>query len=148
MSLGMKRIAAVLAFCLGVRASSCAFATTVTAEQGQVLINTGQGFTLIQGATKANPGDKIVVNPGGTARITFDDGCVAEIKPPSVVTISSQSPCQQQKPKQARKSPPASEPVGGIGDMSTTTAIVGGFLVGGGVTAAILLSHKDKPASP
>jgi hypothetical protein len=121
----------------------------VSAEQGQVLINSGHGYTLIQGITKANPGDKILVNPGGTARITFDDGCVAEIKPPSVVTVSSQSPCQQQKPKQARRSPPANDPVGGIGDMSTTTAIaVGGFLVGGGVTAAILLSHKDKAASP
>jgi hypothetical protein len=142
----MKCVAAVSAFYLGVWASPCAFATTVTVEQGQVLLNTGQGYKQIQGPTKANPGDMVVVNPGGMARITFDDGCVAEIQPPSVVTITSQSPCQQQK--QLRKSPPARERQGGIEGISATTMMVGGILVGGGVTAAILLSHKDKAASP
>jgi hypothetical protein len=141
----MKCVAAVSAFCLALGVSPCAFAATVTAEQGQVLLNTGQGYRLVQGSTKANPGDMIVVNPGGMARITYDDGCVAEVRPPAVTAVSSQSPCQLQ---QQRQDPPPSEPQGGIGGISTTTLVVGGILVGGGVAAAILLTRKDKPASP
>jgi hypothetical protein len=145
----MKYVAAVSAFCLGVWATPCAFATTVTAEQGQVLLNSGgQGYRLVQGPTNARQGDMIVVNPGGMARIVYDDGCVSEVRPPAVVTIA-QSPCQIQQQNKAAELPP-SEPQGGMfSGVSTTTAIVvGGLLVGGGVTAAILLSRKDKAASP
>ena len=148
----MRYVAAVSAFCLGVWATPCAFATTVTAEQGQVLLNSGgQGYRLVQGPTNARPGDMIVVNPGGMARIVYDDGCVSEVRPPTVVTIA-QSPCQIQQQRKAAELPPPSEgePQGGMfSGVSTTTAIVvGGLLVGGGVAAAVLLSHKDKAASP
>jgi hypothetical protein len=90
--LGMKCVAAVSAFWLALWAGPCAFATSVTAEQGQVLLNTGQGYRLVQGSTNVNPGDMIVVNPGGLARIIYDDGCVREVRPPAVTAISSQSP--------------------------------------------------------
>lgn len=135
-------MAAVSVFWLGLWASPCAFATTVTAEQGQVLLNTGQGYRLVQGSTNVNPGDMIVVNPGGMARITYDDGCVTEVRPPAVTAISSQSPCQQ------KQSSPEGEPHGGIGGISTTHVVLGTALVGGGVAAWLLLSRKDKPASP
>ena len=95
--LGMKCVAAVSAFWLALWAGPCAFATTVTAEQGQVLLNTGQGYRLVQGSTNVNPGDMIVVNPGGLARIIYDDGCVREVRPPAVTAISAQAPCQGQK---------------------------------------------------
>jgi hypothetical protein len=142
----MKCVAAVSAFWLALWAGPCAFATTVTAEQGQVLLNTGQGYRLVQGSTSVNPGDMIVVNPGGMARITYDDGCVTEVRPPAVTAISTQSPCQQQK-----QSSPQDEPQGehgGIGGISTTHVLLGTALVGGGVAAWLLLSGKLKPASP
>jgi len=140
----MKCVAAVSAFCLGVWASPCAFATTLTAEQGQVLLNTGQGYRLVQGSTNVNPGDMIVVNPGGMARITYDDGCVTEVRPPAVTAISTQSPCQQQK-----QSSPQNEPQGeSQGGISTTHVVLGtAALVGAGV-AALLYFGKLKPASP
>ena len=143
----MKCVAAVSAFCLGVWGSPCAFATTVTAELGQVLINSGQGYRLVQGSTNVNPGDMIVVNPGGLARITYDDGCVSEVRPPAVTAISSQSPCQQQK-QSSSQDEPQGEPQGGIGGISTTHVVLGTALVGGGVAAWFLLSGKFKPASP
>ena len=144
--LSMKCVAAVLASCLCVWASPCAFATTVTAEQGQVLLNTGQGYRLVQDSTNVNPGDMIVVNPGGMARITYDDGCVTEVRPPAVTAISSQSPCQLQQQKQgSSQDDQQGEPHGGI---STTHVVLGTALVGGGVAAWFLLSHKGKPASP
>ena len=142
----MKCVAAVLASCLCVWASPCAFATTVTAEQGQVLLNTGQGYRLVQGSTNVNPGDMIVVNPGGLARIIYDDGCVREVRPPTVTAISSQSPCQlKQGPPQ---DDPPGESQGGTGGISTTHVVLGtAALVGGGV-AALLYFGKLKPASP
>jgi hypothetical protein len=145
----MKCVAAVSAFCLSVWVSPCAFATSVTAEQGQVLLNTGQGYRLIQGSTNVNPGDMIVVNPGGMARVAYDDGCVTEVRPPAVTAISSQSPCQLQQQKQGSpQEGPQGEPQGGIGGISTTHVVLGTALVGGGVAAWLLLSGKLKPASP
>jgi hypothetical protein len=140
----MKCVAALSAFWLALWAGPCAFATTVTAEQGQVLLNTGQGYRLVQGSTSVNPGDMIVVNPGGMARITYDDGCVTEVRPPAVTAISTQSPCQQQK-----QSPPQNEPQGeSQGGISTTHVVLGtAALVGAGV-AALLYFGKLKPASP
>jgi len=120
----------------------------VTAEQGQVLLNTGQGYRLVQGSTNVNPGDMIVVNPGGVARITYDDGCVTEVRPPAVTAVSAQSPCQQQQKQGAAQGDPQGEPQGGIGGISTTHVVLGTVLVGGGVAAWLLLSGKHKPASP
>jgi hypothetical protein len=142
----MKRVAAVSVFWLGLWASPCAFAATVTVEQGQVLLNTGQGYRLVQGSTNVNPGDMIVVNPGGMARITYDDGCVTEVRPPAVTAISSHSPCQQNQ--SSPEGEPQGEPHGGIGGISTTHVVLGTALVGGGVAAWFLLSGKFKPASP
>src|SRR5215467_447386 len=143
----MKCVAAVSAFCLSIWASPCAFATSVTAEQGQVLLNTGQGYRLVQGSTNVNPGDMIVVNPGGMARITYDDGCVTEVRPPAVTAISSQSPCQQQKQSSPQDDPQGGSQ-GGTGGITTTHVLLGTALVGGGLAAWYLLSHKGKPASP
>jgi len=145
----MKCVAAVSAFCLSIWASPCAFATSVTAEQGQVLLNTGQGYRLVQGSTNVNPGDMIVVNPGGMARITYDDGCVTEVRPPAVTAISSQSPCQaQQQTQGAPQDDTPGEQHGWLGGISTTHVVLGTALVGGGVAAWFLLSGKFKPASP
>ena len=139
----MKCVAAVSAFWLALWAGPCAFAASVTAEQGQVLLNTGQGYRLVQGSTNVNPGDMIVVNPGGLARIIYDDGCVREVRPPAVTAISSQSPCQLQKQSSAQD-----EPQGDHGGITTTHVVLGtAVLVGAGV-AALLYFGKLKPASP
>ena len=143
--LSMKCVAAASAFWLALWAGPCAFATSVTAEQGQVLLNTGQGYRLVQGSTNVNPGDMIVVNPGGMARITYDDGCVTEVRPPAVTAISAQSPCQL---KQQNQGSPQGEPQGETGGITTTHVVLGtATLVGAGV-AALLYFGKLKPASP
>src|SRR5262245_40522882 len=145
----MKCVAAVSAFLLALWASPCAFAAIVTVEQGQVLLNTGQGYQLVQGATKVNPGDIIVVNPGGMARITYDDGCVTEVRPPAVTAISSVSPCQQQQTQGSPQDDPPGEPKGWMGGISTTHVVLGTALVGGGVAAWLLLrGKKPRPLSP
>jgi hypothetical protein len=135
----IRVLLASLAFILGVSTSASSFAAIVTVLQGQVLVNRGgQGYQLVEGSSEANPGDMVVVNPGGIAQIVYPDGCTVQVQPPSVVAIAPQSPCQTEQ--EASQQPSVN---------GTTLAIGAVVVVGGGVAAAILLSQKkDKPASP
>lgn len=105
-------------------------AATVNSVSGQVLVNKGEGYQQVVGSTSANPGDTVVVNPGGSASIVYPDGCVVQVQPGTVATIAQTSPCQA-----------------GSAGTNTTTFILGGLAVGGGVAAAIMLG-KDKSSSP
>jgi len=125
------RIVIVLAFCFG----TPSFAATVNVMQGQVLVNRGQGYEQVIGATSANPGDTIVVNPGGSAQVVYPDGCTVPVVPGSVVAIAPQSPCLVTG---------ATETAG----INPTTLAIGAAAVAGGVAAVILLNQKDKSASP
>jgi hypothetical protein len=138
----MRRLAlAQVAFLFGVSTSVSAFAATVIALQGQVLINRGQGYRVIEGTTEAGPGDTIVANPGGAAQIVYANGCTEKVVPQSVVTISRHSPCRAEKPPRPRAT--AEVPVDG------TTIVLGGAVVAGAITAAVLLiPKKSRPASP
>lgn len=124
---------ALLAFIAGVSISAPLLAATVTVLQGQVLINRGQGYKLIDGSTEANPGDTVVVNPGGMVQISYPDGCSMQFQPGSVVAIAALSPCQTEQT--------------GLAGVNGTTLAIGAVVVVGGA-AAILLSQQDKPASP
>jgi hypothetical protein len=138
----MRRLAlALVAFLFGVSVTAQAFAATVQVLQGQVLINQGQGYRMVQGSTEASPGDTVVVNPGGAAQIVYSNGCTIKVLPQSVVAISPQSPCQ------AASQPPPELPAPDGPGISTTTLVVGGAVIVGGAVAALLLI-KGKPASP
>jgi hypothetical protein len=102
------------------------------ALEGQVLLSRGQGYRLVEGSAEANPGDTVVVNPGGRAQIIYPDGCAVQVQPPSVVAIAPQSPCLAGQPT-----------------VNNYTVAIGGAVVGLGIAAGILLTQKkDKPASP
>jgi hypothetical protein len=119
----------------GVSLSTPSFAATVNPIDGQVLVNQGVGYRRVTGSTEASPGSTVVVNPGGSAQIVYPDGCVVEVQPGAVVTIQEVSPCS---------TAPQQQP--GFG-LNTTTLAIGAVAVGGGI-AAIILSQKDKSASP
>src|SRR6476661_3290185 len=78
---------------LAISMATQALAATVNATSGQVLINRGEGYTMVAGSTHANAGDTVVVNPGGSAQIVYPDGCVVDVSPGSVANISARSPC-------------------------------------------------------
>jgi len=112
--------------------TTASFAATVNSVGGQVLINKGGGYQQVAGSTQANPGDSILVNPGGSAQIVYPDGCVVEVLPGAVATVAAQSPCA----------------TGGFSP-GATTFVIGAVVVGGGIGAAVLLSQQsDKSASP
>src|SRR5262249_641925 len=111
--------------------SNPTLAATVTAQQGQVLVNSGMGFQRVTGAVRADAGATVVANPGGMGKVVYPDGCTVAVEPGTVYTIALESPCKTGT---------------GFG-MNGTTLALGALAVGGGVTAAVLLS-KGKSASP
>lgn len=123
-------------------------AATVMPEKGQVLLNQGDGYKLVTQPTEAAPGHLVIANPGSSARITFQDGCLISVQPGSVFTVTAQSPCQRKgshvetggslkdtpMPEEARQERPIAP------------LIIGGAAIA--VGAVLLLRDKDKSASP
>ncbi len=78
--------------CVVLAASPC-LATTVEPGQGSLSINHGQGFEPVGGAMTAKAGDSVMVAPGGTATVVYDDGCKVAVQPDGITTIAPLSPC-------------------------------------------------------
>ena len=152
----------VAAFIAAVALSLSSFAATVMPEQGIVLVNHGNGYENATGPTAVNPGDIVVVNPGGSAQITYPDGCTVPVAVGAIVTVGAQSPCTTQgsmtpsqasippsqgnvPPSQGDVTPPPDDvtPDGtGIGELVVNVTVAGA------VVGAVLLTQKDRPASP
>lgn len=152
----MRVAAALTAVILGISFAGQAFAATVRATGGQVLINRGEGYKMVAGTVQGGPGDTIVANPGGSAQIVYPDGCVIDVLPGSVAVINAQSPCSSANTTVTTGSTtttaatePGSPSDGGGGGtgISGTALALGAVAVGGGVGAAMFLG-KDKSSSP
>ncbi len=82
---------AVATLALGMTGTAHAEANLSEAK-GQVLVNAGTGFVAHAGqALKA--GDRIMLGPKASARVTFADGCSLPVKA-GIVTIPQMSPCK------------------------------------------------------
>jgi hypothetical protein len=152
---------AALVSAMALSFSSYAYAATVVPGQGIVLVNQGNGYANVTEPTTVNPGDIVVVNPGGSAQLTYPDGCSLPVAVGAVVTVGAQSPCKTQGsliPTQAIIPPQDNVPPGQGGGTPPTTAVVpdgtglGEFLIGvtvaGGVVTTLILTQPDKSASP
>jgi hypothetical protein len=73
--------------------ASPSWAATIEPGQGDLSINHGQGFKPINSRVDANVGDSVMVGPGGTATVVYDDGCKVNVQPGAVTTIAPLSPC-------------------------------------------------------
>ena len=142
----------------GVLLASTALAATVSVipadgtPKETVFINRGAGFQPIIGATEGRSGDSVMALKTGVAAIVYPDGCkVAVSATTAVVVVQETSPCIAPLPPEA---------AGGFG---VGKYILGATIVGGVVTAAVLIGggsndgneHKakhrgrsDEPASP
>jgi hypothetical protein len=127
----MRYVPAAAAFIIGAAIGGTAFAATVTATQGQVMINRGQGYQLVVGSTKADPGATVIVNPGGSAEVVYPDGCKVTVEPFTVHAINAKSPCTD---KDATAS-----------SNNTLLYAVGGAAVVGGAAIALLVKHALSP---
>lgn len=81
------------ALAIALLVASPASAATVTSQQGQTLINRGQGFQQVVGSVEVGPGVQVVVNPGGQGQVSYPDGCSLPIAPGTVYTVPAASPC-------------------------------------------------------
>ena len=83
----------VSAFCLAMLLSSSTWAATIEPGQGSLSVNQGQGFQPVNTRVDANVGDSVMVSPGGSATVVYDDGCKVTVQPGAVATIAPLSPC-------------------------------------------------------
>lgn len=121
-----------LAFVAALSCSGLANAATVNALQGQVLVNSGQGYRLVDGSAQLSPGATVVANPGAVAQVVYGGGCAVTVQPGSVYLVAAQPPCQSGEPSQAAAQSGSSSSSSSSSWGGTGTAL----LIGGGVVAA------------
>jgi hypothetical protein len=94
MLMGKRRhlLSAISIGCAVFVGSPC-WAATVEPGQGDLSINRGEGFKPINSRVDANVGDLVMVGPGGTATIVYDDSCKVNVQPGVVARIAPLSPC-------------------------------------------------------
>ncbi len=130
----MKRLGAIVAAILMLNGTS--WAASVGGIQGDVLINQGDGFKPVSQSVTLKPGDTVIANPGGRARVMCDNGAQIVVEPGSVVTVAD---CD---------SATAADQPNGKSFFESGGYIIGAVAIAGGVALAIGLSNgSDHPAS-
>lgn len=123
-----KILSALLFLALSLQAVDAA---TLSSIQGQVLVNKGNGFVQAQPGTEIAPGDRVLVQPGGSAQITYPNGAVGSLEPGGIFTVPTVPPA-------VAVAPAAGLPTG--------------VLVAGGIAAAagagLLIYNATKSSSP
>jgi len=66
---------------------------TLSGIAGPVLVNQGAGFVPAQEGMRLKPGDRVMVQEGGSAALTFDDECRMDVQANKLVTVPSRSTC-------------------------------------------------------
>ena len=134
----MIRLTATIALGLSVLLSEPSLAVVLNPVRGDVTINQGSGFRRVTEEMQVNVGDAVMVGPGDSAWLVYDDSCVVEVKSGAVVTVAGVSPCEAP----SDTTPPPTE-------ISGAALGVG---LGGAAAAAVILillnNKKDDPASP
>ena len=135
------------AFCVGMLLCSASFAATVDSIEGRILLNRGDGFQVLAAPTTANPGDSVMANAGGNAKLRYPDGCVIDIHPGAVVSVGEKSPCTA--PYLGGLEGPVAQPgppwlLIGAG----IAAVTFGALCGNDVICEEERERKKKPKSP
>jgi hypothetical protein len=140
---------------LAVCASGTAWSATLDGIKGPVLVNRGGGYKRVRGPMILKTGDSVIANPGGSAIVSYADGCNVPVEAGSVVAIAAgPSPCAVEASFKApaRVTGPGGPAPAGV---DGTTLVVGAAVVGASaIGAAVLLSRDNddrrrlQPASP
>lgn len=69
-----------------------AHAATLSNVQGKVLVNKGTGFVEAQPGMEIAPGDRVLVQPGGSAQVTYPNGAVGSLQPGGIFTLPATPP--------------------------------------------------------
>lgn len=115
------------AFCWAMLLSSSTWAATLQPGSGQLSVNQGQGFQPVDSRIDANAGDSVMVGPGGSATLVYDDGCKVDVQPGAVATVAPLSPCASGSYAQSNNDPDYGALIMGV-------VVLGA--IGGGIYAA------------
>ena len=129
---------------IAVLASTAADAATLSAIQGEVLVSRGGAYQAVSGSTELAPGDSVIVNPGGSAQVVYENGVSVPVQPGAVVTVDAVPPTAA--PGALAETPPLTGEGATLGGLDTTTLVVGGVVAAGAAGAVVALSNS-KPAS-
>lgn len=145
----MRMSRALMVLVCGIAFSTPALSATLSQVQGQVMVNRGQGFRPVTGPTNLSAGNSVMVSAGGSAQISYPDGCSSSVAVGSVVTVGAQSPCATSQPGTGTGT--GSGNGTGLSPLLGPTA--GIFAVNVGVIGAIVGTqlanqNNDRPASP
>jgi hypothetical protein len=150
--MGKRRLFSALSIGCAVLVASPSWAAVIEPGSGNLTINQGQGFKPITGRANGNVGDSVMVGPGGTATIVYDDGCRVKVRPGAVATIAPLSPCASGSNAADMGVPPAAPPPVGYQETDTWGWIIGGTLFAVGIGVAAYEASKSngttQPASP
>lgn len=119
-------------------------AATVNALKGQVLVNGGKGYRLVDRSTYLGPGGTVVANPGAVAQVVYGGGCRVTVQPGSVYLIAARPPCREGEATETGGLPDAKGGGTGGGGNGTSWALGAAVVAAGGAAAYFLLA----PTSP
>lgn len=146
-------------FLLSLLAAAPAFAAepaaTLSAQEGTVLVNQGDEFVTATEQQVLAAGDRVLVMEGGSAEITFADGCVLPLAEGSMLDVPALSTCAAAMARVQKIGPSyaeaeAGEEGGEPAKKGANRYVVGAVVV---VGAALLAGGgggggNDRPASP
>ncbi len=139
----MIRTAAILAALFAAPAFAAGSVATLSAQQGTVLVNQGDEFVTATESQALLAGDRVMVMEGGSAEITFADGCVLPLTSGSLVDVPETSTCAGAVANVQNIGPSYAQAVGSPGaDRNRAASYV--FGAWGIVIAAMLLDGDTK----
>lgn len=65
----------------------------LNAVSGEVMVNQGESYVVPGPNMTVSPGDQVMVNEGGLAKVTYPNGCVVEVNGSFILSVTTESPC-------------------------------------------------------
>ena len=132
------------AFAVTIIVVTGAVAATVTAEQGEVLVNRGTGFKPATQPMEVSAGDQVMVKPKGRGHVVYPDGCTVKVAPGAVFTVGDKSPCERRGShiETAASTPPA------VNAQTNESYVIPSLLAAGVPIAIMQLRDNQRSASP
>ena len=117
----------------------------LSTQEGTVLVNQGEEFVTASDAQVLNPGDRVMVMEGGSATVTFADGCVLPLEAGSLIVVPAQSTCAGAVATTEKVGPSYAQAVGDdVDDQSDGEKLAKAAIIGGTLLAMALILHDDE----
>lgn len=144
----------ITAFILSSVFAATAFAAdgsaTLSQQQGTVLVNQGEQFITATEFQALNVGDRVMVMEGGSAELTFADGCVLSLESGSLLEVPAVSTCAGNVASVQRIGPSYAQAVGapraGAADNTGAWLFFGAWAAG--ITYAVVRDDYSITPSP